>query len=189
MESASQLKNVPQLRRESVAECVWCFTDTNSAVSGSAGRPMFLRRSSKGWQWAGLRRLFCGGQSRLAAPPSTKRVARLAPVGIAVAALLVLGVAPGPPSSRRFFVNATTAGNVGTSAIASGNTLEALCAAWLLNRYASGTRVFERAQDVFKFALIGAGSTAISPRLAHEPGAGGFVDWENTVASGHMVAG
>lgn len=104
------------------------------------------------------------------------------PAGIAVAALLVLGSRFWPAVFvGAFLVNATTAGNVGTSlAIASGNTLEALCAAWLLNRYASGTRVFERAQDVFKFALIGAGSTAISPSIGLTSLAlGGFVDWEN----------
>jgi len=103
------------------------------------------------------------------------------PVGIAVAALLVLGSRFWPAVFvGAFLVNATTAGNVGTSlAIASGNTLEALCAAWLLNRYANGTRVFERAQDVFKFALIGAGSTAISPSIGLTSLAlGGFVDWE-----------
>ena len=104
------------------------------------------------------------------------------PAGIAVAALLVLGSRTWPAVFLgAFLVNATTAGNVGTSlAIASGNTLEALCAAWLLNRYASGTRVFERAQDVFKFALIGAGSTAISPSIGLTSLAlGGFADWEN----------
>ena len=104
------------------------------------------------------------------------------PAGIAVAALLVLGSRAWPAIFLgAFLVNATTAGNVVTSlAIASGNTLEALCAAWLLNRYASGTRVFERAQDVFKFALIGAGSTAISPSIGLTSLAlGGFADWEN----------
>jgi signal transduction histidine kinase len=104
------------------------------------------------------------------------------PAGIAVAALLVLGSRAWPAIFvGAFFVNTTTAGNVGTSlAIASGNTLEALCAAWLLNRYAGGTRVFDRAQDVFKFALIGAGSTAISPSIGVTSLAlGGFADWGN----------
>ncbi len=104
------------------------------------------------------------------------------PVGIAVAALLVLGSRAWPAVFLgAFLVNATTAGNIGTSlAIASGNTLEALCAAWLLNRYAGGTRVLERAQDVFKFALIGAGSTAISPSIGVTSLAlSGFADWGN----------
>ena len=53
-----------------------------------------------------------------------------------------------------FLVNVTTAGNIATSlGIAAGNTLEAVCGAWLVNRFAGGTRVFDRAQDVFKFAL------------------------------------
>jgi signal transduction histidine kinase/CheY-like chemotaxis protein len=104
------------------------------------------------------------------------------PAGIAVAGLLVLGSRAWPAVFvGAFFVNVTTAGDVGTSfAIASGNTLEALCGAWLLNRYAGGTRVFDRAQDVFKFALIGAGSTAISPLVGVTSLAlDGFADWGN----------
>jgi signal transduction histidine kinase/ActR/RegA family two-component response regulator len=104
------------------------------------------------------------------------------PAGIAVAGLLVLGNRAWPAIFLgAFLVNATTAGDVGTSlAIASGNTLEALCAAWLLNRYAGGIRVFDRAQDVFKFGLIGAGSTAISPSIGLTSLAlDGFADWGN----------
>jgi integral membrane sensor domain MASE1 len=38
-----------------------------------------------------------------------------------------------------FLVNVTTAGNVATSlAIGTGNTLEALVGAWLVNRFAGG---------------------------------------------------
>src|SRR5207302_11227482 len=77
------------------------------------------------------------------------------PAGIALAALLVLGYRTWPAIFLgAFLVNVTTAGNSATSlCIASGNTLEALCGAWLVNRFASGTRVFDRAQDVFKFAF------------------------------------
>ena len=158
--------------------------DTGSGVSGSAGRPMFFRRSSN-WLAIGLLGFayFVAGKAglRLAfLQPSASPV--WPPAGIAIAGLLVLGSRVWPAVFLgALLVNATTAGNVGTSlAIASGNTLEALAAAWLLKRYAGGTRVFDRAQDVFKFALIGAGSTAISPLFGVTSLAlGGFADWGN----------
>src|SRR5207247_9497384 len=63
-----------------------------------------------------------------------------------------------------FLVNLTTAGNVATSfAIATGNTLEALAGAWLVNRFAGGRNFFERPQGVFQFALAAGVSTIISP--------------------------
>src|SRR5260370_37047148 len=63
------------------------------------------------------------------------------PAGIALAALLVLGYRAWPAIFvGAFLVNVTTAGNVATSlAVASGNTLEAVCGAWLVNRLAAGT--------------------------------------------------
>src|SRR5205814_8381543 len=72
------------------------------------------------------------------------------PAGIALAALLVLGYRVWPAIFvGAFLVNLTTAGNVATSlAIASGNTLEAVCGAWLVNRFAGGTTVFDRPQGV-----------------------------------------
>jgi integral membrane sensor domain MASE1 len=77
------------------------------------------------------------------------------PAGIALAALLVLGYRAWPAIFiGAFLVNATTMGNIFTSfGIATGNTLEAVCGAWMVNRFAGGIRVFDRAQDVFKFAL------------------------------------
>src|SRR5213596_1253745 len=87
------------------------------------------------------------------------------PAGIALAALLLLGYRAWPAIFvGAFLVNVTTAGNVATSlAVASGNTLEAVCGAWLVNRFAGGTTVFDRPQGVFKFALAAAVSTIISP--------------------------
>ena len=89
------------------------------------------------------------------------------PAGIALAALLLLGYRVWPAIFvGAFLVNATTAGNIATSlGIAAGNTLEALSGAWLVNRFAGGTRVFDRAQDVFKFALAAMLSTLVSPTL------------------------
>ena len=154
---------------------------------------MFLRRSSNWVAVGGLAlAYFVAGKAglRLAfIQPSASPV--WPPAGIAVAGLLVLGSRAWPAIFLgAFLVNVTTAGTVVTSlAIASGNTLEALCAAWLLNRFAGGIRVFDRAQDVFKFALIGAVSTTVSPLIGVTSLAlDGFVDWENYSRVWSLVA-
>ena len=102
--------------------------------------------------------------------------------GIALATLLVLGYRAWPAIFvGAFLVNVTTAGNVATSlAIASGNTLEAVCGAWLVNRFAGGTTVFDRPQGVVKFALAAVVSTFIGPAFGVTSLAfGGFADWAN----------
>jgi len=102
--------------------------------------------------------------------------------GIALAALLVLGYRAWPAIIvGAFLVNVTTAGNVATSlAIASGNTLEAVCGAWLVNRFAGGTTAFDRPQGVVKFALAAVVSTIISPVFGVTSLAlGGFAAWAN----------
>src|SRR5213592_2739237 len=102
--------------------------------------------------------------------------------GIALGALLVLGYRVWPAIFvGAFLVNLTTAGNVATSlAIASGNTLEVLCGAWLVNRFAGGTTVFDRPQGVFKFALAAVFSTIIGPAFGVTSLAlAGFADWTN----------
>ena len=104
------------------------------------------------------------------------------PAGIALAAMLVLGYRAWPAIFvGAFLVNVTTAGNVATSlAIASGNTLEALFGAWLVNRFAGGTTVFDRPQGVFKFALAAVLSTIIGPAFGVTSLAlAGFADWAN----------
>src|SRR5216110_1589386 len=104
------------------------------------------------------------------------------PAGIALAALLVLGYRAWPAIFvGAFLVNVTTEGNVATSlAVASGNTLEAVCGAWLVNRFAGGTTVFDRPQGVFKFALAAVVSTIISPAFGVTSLAlAGFADWTN----------
>src|SRR5437870_9419755 len=104
------------------------------------------------------------------------------PAGIALAALLLLGYRAWPAIFiGAFLVNVTTAGNVATSfAIATGNTLEALAGAWLVNRFAGGTNVFDRPQGVFKFALAAGISTIISPAFGVTSlGVAGFADWAN----------
>ncbi len=112
--------------------------------------------------------------------PSTSPV--WPPAGIALAALLMLGYEAWPAIFvGAFFVNLTTAGNLFTSlSIAGGNSIEALCGTWLINRYAHGTRAFDRAQDVFKFVPIAAFSTALSASIGLTTlTLGGFVKWSN----------
>src|SRR5438132_7316498 len=78
------------------------------------------------------------------------------PTGIALAAFILLGnqVWPGILLGA-FFVNVTTSGSVPASvAIAVGNTLEGLIGAQLVNRFAHGRQVFNRAEDIFRFAVL-----------------------------------
>src|SRR4051812_24643072 len=99
---------------------------------------MFLRRSSR-WMAMGVLALvyFFAGKAGLSLAflqPSASPV--WPPAGLAVAALLFLGIPAWPAIFvGAFFVNVTTAGNIGTSlCIASGNSLEAIYSVWLLNR-------------------------------------------------------
>jgi signal transduction histidine kinase/ActR/RegA family two-component response regulator len=145
---------------------------------------MFLRRSSK-WVAMGVLALvyFFAGKAGLSlafVQPSASPV--WPPAGLAVAALLVLGIPAWPAIFvGAFFVNLTTTGNIATSlCIASGNSLEAIYGVWLLNRFAGGSRAFERAQDVFKFVFIAAVTTAISPSIGLTSLVlGGFAEWVN----------
>ena len=104
------------------------------------------------------------------------------PAGIALAALMVFGTRLWPAIFiGAFLVNVTHAGNIFTSlGIAGGNTLEAVVGAWLVTRFAGGTQTFDRPQNVFKFAVAGAISSAISPSLGVTSLAlGGFAAWSN----------
>src|SRR5260370_2922171 len=104
------------------------------------------------------------------------------PAGIALAALLLLGYRAWPAIFvGAFLLNVTTAGTAATSlAIAAGNTLEAVCGAWLVNRFAGGIGVFDRPQGVFKFAIVAAVSTGVSPVFGVTSLAlSGFADWAN----------
>ena len=104
------------------------------------------------------------------------------PAGIALAAILVLGYRAWPAIFvGAFIVNVTTAGDIATSvAIATGNTLEGVAGAWLVNRFAGGTNVFDRPQGVFKFALAAAISAVVSPLFGVTSLAlDGFADWTN----------
>jgi signal transduction histidine kinase/CheY-like chemotaxis protein len=102
------------------------------------------------------------------------------PAGIALAALLLFGFRLWPAIFvSAFLVNYTTAGTIFTSlGIATGNTLEAVVGAWLIRRFANGTRAFDGAYDVFRFALALAGSILLSPTIGLTSLAlAGFADW------------
>jgi signal transduction histidine kinase/ActR/RegA family two-component response regulator len=104
------------------------------------------------------------------------------PAGIALAAMLLLGYRAWPAIFvGAFIVNLSTAGDIGTSvAIATGNTLEAITGAWLVNRFAGGKSVFDRPQGVFKFAIAAAIGSVVSPLFGVTSLAlDGFADWTN----------
>lgn len=101
--------------------------------------------------------------------------------GIALAAFLMLGYRVWPAIlAGAFLVNLTTAGSILTSiGIATGNTLEGVAGCYLVSRFAGGQRAFEKAQNVFKFALLaGMVSTAVSATVGVMTLAfAGFADW------------
>jgi len=101
--------------------------------------------------------------------------------GIAVAALLLLGSEVWPAIFiGSFLVNFTTAGNIATSlGIALGNTLEALVAVYLINRFARGRHAFDRTQDILKFTLLAGGLSACIGAIigVTSLSLGGFAQW------------
>jgi diguanylate cyclase (GGDEF)-like protein len=80
------------------------------------------------------------------------------PAGIGLAAFLILGYRVWPAILLgAFLVNLATAGTAATSlCIATGNTLEGLVGAYLVNQRAGGRYFFKRGRDVFGFALLAA---------------------------------
>jgi signal transduction histidine kinase len=104
------------------------------------------------------------------------------PAGIALAALIVLGYRVWPAIFiGAFAVNFWTTLNILSSVgIATGNTLEALCGAWLVNQFAGGMQVFDRPQNVFKFALAALISTTLAPTFGVSSLAlASFAQWSN----------
>jgi diguanylate cyclase (GGDEF)-like protein len=88
--------------------------------------------------------------------------------GIALAGLLIFGYRALPGIFLGSFLTAmTTPDHVLTAfGVATGGTLEAVAGCYLVNRFASGKQAFERAQDIFKFALLaGLASPAISATI------------------------
>jgi len=105
------------------------------------------------------------------------------PTGIALAGFLFFGYAVWPAVLiGAFLVNVTTAGGVFVSmGIAAGNTLEGLAGAYLVNRFARGLRVFEKAEGVLQFALLaGVVATMVSASIGVATLClGGMAKWAN----------
>ena len=90
------------------------------------------------------------------------------PTGIALAAVLLFGRRVWPAIFvGAFLVNVSIAGSIASSlGVATGNTLEALAGAFLVERYAGGVRAFERGWTVLRFlVLAGLVSTAVSATI------------------------
>src|SRR5439155_5767053 len=103
------------------------------------------------------------------------------PSGIAIAACLLMGRDAWPAIFAGAFVaNLTNAGSIATSlAIAGGNTLEGVLGAYFLRRFAAGTRAFDHAPDVFRFAVLsGFLATSVSTTIGVTALAvGGYAAW------------
>ena len=104
------------------------------------------------------------------------------PTGISLAAFLLLGYWVWPAIFLgAFAVNATTAGSIASSlGIATGNTLEGLVGAFLVNHFANGRRFFGQQGDTLKFVLLAALlSTTVSATFGVTSlSLGGYADWE-----------
>ena len=123
------------------------------------------------------------------------------PTGIALAALLVYGSGAWPAIlAGAFLVNLTTSGApIASALIAAGNTAEALVGAGLVARWARGPACFERARDVFRFAVLAAGlatmvsatagtATLVASGQASGPAAAGiWLTWWLGDAAGALV--
>ena len=112
---------------------------------------------------------FCTGKLGLSlAFPNPSATAVWPPTGIALVTMLLWGrrVWPGIFVAA-FFVNLTTQGSIWTSlGIATGNTLEAVAGAALVDRYARGRHAFEQTHTIFKYIfLAGMLSTASSATI------------------------
>ncbi|HET9384563.1 MAG TPA: MASE1 domain-containing protein [Gemmatimonadales bacterium] len=103
------------------------------------------------------------------------------PAGIALAAFVLYGYRVWPAILvAAFLANVSTTGVVLPSiGIAIGNTLEGLVAAYLVNRFARGGRVFDRVRDILRFTLLAAlVSTTISASIGVVSlGLGGLAAW------------
>jgi signal transduction histidine kinase len=104
------------------------------------------------------------------------------PTGISLAAFLLFGYWVWPAIFLgAFVVNLTTAGSIATSlGIATGNTLEGLLGAFLVNHFANGRKVFARQRDALTFVLLAAVlSTTVSATFGVTSlSLGGYADWE-----------
>ena len=104
------------------------------------------------------------------------------PSGIALAAFLLIGYWVWPAVFlAACFVNVTTAGSLLSSiGIATGNTMEGLLGAYLVNRLANGRLAFVGQRDTFLFVLLAAGlSTTVSATIGVTSlSLTGYADWQ-----------
>jgi diguanylate cyclase (GGDEF)-like protein/PAS domain S-box-containing protein len=148
------------------------------------GDPMARKESIRPLAWmAALTGLyFAAGKLGLALAflhPSASPV--WPPSGIALAAMLLLGYRLWPAVYLgAFLVNVTTAGSVTTAlGTATGNTLETLLGAYLVNRFANGRNAFDQPEDSIKFVFLAALlSTTLSATIGVTSLAlGGYAPW------------
>src|SRR5256714_5077578 len=103
------------------------------------------------------------------------------PAGIALAAFVLYGYRVWPAIlGAAFLANfTTTAATLPSIGIAVGNTMEGLVAAYLVNRFARGGRVFDRVRDILRFTLLAAlVSTTVAASIGVASLAfGGLVSW------------
>jgi PAS domain S-box-containing protein len=103
--------------------------------------------------------------------------------GVALAAVLLAGPRIWPAIlAGAFAANATTAGNLETSAlIAIGNTLEAVIGGILIERWSGGAKTFSSPAQVAKFALVCVGpATVLSASIGVVTLCqAGFAAWDN----------
>ena len=104
------------------------------------------------------------------------------PTGISLAAFLLFGYWVWPAVFLgALVVNVTTVGSIVSSlGIATGNTLEGLVGAFLINHFANGRKLFGQQGDTLKFVLLAALlSTIVSPTIGVTSlSLGGYADWE-----------
>jgi len=104
------------------------------------------------------------------------------PTGISLAAFLLLGYWVWPAIFvGALVVNITTAGSIASSlGIATGNTLEGLLGAFLVNHFASGRKVFAQQRDTLRFVLLAAvlSTTASATFGVTSLSLGGYADWQ-----------
>jgi len=104
------------------------------------------------------------------------------PTGISLAAFLLLGYWVWPAIFLgAFTVNVTTVGSIASSlGIATGNTLEGLVGAFLVNHFANGLKLFGQQGDTLRFVLLAAlFSTTVSATFGVTSlSLGGYADWE-----------
>jgi len=105
------------------------------------------------------------------------------PSGIALAAILLWGYRLWPGICLgAFAVNIAAAGSVAAAlGIASGNTLEAILGAALVNRFANGPNAFDQTKSILKFILLaGILSTAVGATIGVATlNLAGLAPWDN----------